>query len=148
MTGVVIANPRDAREFIEAKRRKREPIRFIVDGAAEASFVPKSAADFSDFRSRLIGAPDWGRASERIEALEFELKMRTSHSLPCPSRVIQNEDSSVSIFWEARKAKVMVRCFVDKFFSMIGGMDGPKSVAVTTELLDALAVIHRIQGSM
>lgn len=147
MAGVVIANERDAREFVEAKRRKREPIRIYGDGAAEAVYLPTSAADFARFRGALRETADWGRASEGIDALEFELGARRQLGMPTPNKVIQNEDSSLSLFWKSGEASAMARFFVDGVFTMIGGADGPKARGVTPEFVDALAMIARMKAA-
>jgi hypothetical protein len=138
---VIIQTIRDAVDFIAAKKRKREPIVWNVKGAAAASYVPKGAAGFERFRAALRGVGHWGRASDRVDALEHALRRRHGVGFPLPNEVIQNADSSLSLFWEG----VMVRCFPDGFVSLIGGTAGVPSRTITNELLDTLAFQVRIQ---
>lgn len=133
---------REFREFLEAKRIKREPLRFKGKAMAEASFVPASHWHFSEFRERLRGVGDWGRASERFDALEHALVNRGS-SLPLPRKVFQNDDMSITMMWE----QVTVRCFVDGMHAMIGGAAGISLNHVTPELLDALAFQATLQAN-
>jgi hypothetical protein len=138
---VLLQTLRDVRDFIAAKKRKREPIIWNVHGAAAASYVPKGHPGFERFRAALRGVGHWGRASERIDALEHALQRRHGVGLPLPNEVIQNDDSSLSLFWQG----VMVRCFPDGFVSLIGGTAGIPSKKITNELLDTLAFQVRIQ---
>jgi hypothetical protein len=138
---VLIKTLRDVRDFIAAKKRKREPIIWNVRGAAAASYVPKGQPGFERFRAALRGVGHWGRASEGLDRLESELRKRHAVGFPLPNEVIQNDDSSLSLFWEG----VMVRCFTDGFVSLIGGAAGIPARKITRELLDALAFQVRIQ---
>lgn len=132
---------RDFREFLEAKKRKREPIRWRGKAGAAASYRPRHAHGFANFRAALRGVGDWGQASERADALEHALKARHGVTLPLPRKVLQNEDRSISFFWEG----AMVRCLPDGFVSIIGGTDGVPAKTITRELLDLLAFQARIQ---
>lgn len=136
---------REFREFIEAKRRKREPIKFTGKGVCEAEYTPRSAQGFANFRAALRGVSPWGQASEALDRLEFELTRRHAVGLPLPRRVMQNEDRSLTLWWGG-DSHLMVRCFVDRFFSLIGGATGVPAQKITRELLDALAFQHRIQS--
>ena len=140
---ILISTIRDFREFLAAKKRKREPIRWVGKAAAAGLYRPSSARGFANFRAALRGVGDWGQASERIDALEDALRRRHLTGLPTPRKVLQNSDRSISLFWEG----VMVRCMTDGFASLIGGIDGAKSAKVTTELLDLLALQARIQNA-
>jgi hypothetical protein len=137
-----IQTVRDFREFIAAKKRKREPLRWHGRGSGSASYRPSSAHGFANFRAALRGVGDWGQASERVDALEDALRRRNAVGLPLPHKVIQNADRSLSFFWEG----AMVRCFPDGFVSLIGGVDGVKAKTATRELLDLLAFQSRIQA--
>jgi hypothetical protein len=137
----VIQTWRDFREFLEAKKRKREPLRFVAKPVASARYEPTSDAGFARFRQALRGVADFGRASERLDALEHALRARHGCGLPLPRKVIQNSDRSLTLFWN----ELMVRCFVDKFFGTIGGSDGVIVTKATNDLLDALAFQARIQ---
>jgi hypothetical protein len=138
---VIVETIRDVVEFIAAKKRKREPIVWNVHGAAAASYVPKGQPGFERFRAALRGVGHWGRASERVDALEHALRRRHGVGFPLPNEVIQNQDASLSLFWQG----VMVRSFPDGFVSLIGGTAGIPSKKITNELLDALAFQVRIQ---
>jgi hypothetical protein len=140
---MILATLRDLREFLEAKRRKREPLRFIAKGRACASFSPRDPQGFERIRASMRGVGDWGRASERLDALEHALFRRHQVLLPVPRRVLQNEDCSLSVWWES----VMVRCFPDGFTSLIGGTQGKPSARITSALLDMLAFQVRIQAA-
>lgn len=132
---------RDAFEFVRAKKIKREPIRWDVRGAGCAQYVPRNPQGFANFRAALRGVGDFGQASERIDSLEDGLRRRHGVCLPLPRKVLQNQDRSLSLFWDG----AMVRCFPDGFFSLIGGEHGAQAKSVTTELLDLLAFQARIQ---
>lgn len=134
---------RDFREFVAAKKRKREPIRLTARGGGAASYRPSSSVGFARFRAALRGVGDWGRASERLDALEHAVFCRHRVTLPMPRKVLQNEDGSLSLFWQG----VTVRCFVDQTTVLIGGTAGIPSKTITTELLDMLAFQARIQGA-
>jgi 2-phosphoglycerate kinase len=55
--------------------------------------------------------------------------------------VLQNEDRSLTLFWEG----ITVRCFGDAFMSLIGGTSGVPATKISNELLDALGFQARIQ---
>jgi hypothetical protein len=132
---------RDFREFVAAKKRKREPVFRRAHGVVDANYDPRSFAGFQRFRAALRGVGDWGQASERVDALELALQRRNGVVLPVPRRIVQNADRSLTLFWSG----AMVRCLPDGFISMIGGVDGAKATRVTNELLDLLAFQARIQ---
>lgn len=134
---------RDFREFLAAKKRKREPMRWRGKAGATAIYRPRHAQGFANFRAALRGVGDWGQASERADALEHALKARHGVPLPLPRKVLQNEDRSLSFFWEG----AMARCLPDGFVSLIGGTDGASARRVTPEFLDLLAFQARIQGA-
>lgn len=139
---VILSNPRDVREFVEAKRRKREPIFWHGNGVTEASCEPRSLADFVSLRAGLRGSLDFGRSSERVDALESALMRRHNVGLPKPRKVMQNTDRSLTIWWEG----IMVRCFRDGFVSLIGGASGKPARRVTVELLDMLAFARKVMS--
>jgi len=138
---ILMQSLRDLREFLAAKKRKREPVVWRVDGVGEASYKPRHATGFANFRAALRGAGHWGQASEGVDRLDRALRKRHGVGLPLPNEVIQNADRSLSLFWEG----LMVRCFRDGFVSLIGGTAGVPAKKITTELLDALAFQARIQ---
>jgi hypothetical protein len=137
----VIRTYRDFREFLEAKRIKRESVRFTGHGVATARCIPQNPVGFEEFRESLRGVPDFARASERVDKLEHALFRLHGVGLPLPRKVLQNEDRSLSLFWES----VLVRCFVDGYAVLIGGIDGVKAKRVTPALLDALGFLSRLQ---
>ena len=140
---MLLSTVRDFREFLAAKKRKREPIQWNVKPVACATYVPRSADGFKAFRASLRGVGDWGRASERIDALEHALRRRHGFGLPLPRKVLQNSDRSLTVFWTG----AMVRAFEDGITSSIGGTEGVKARKVTPELLDLLAFQVRIQAA-
>lgn len=142
MAGVVELY-RDFREFLAAKKRKREPVRWLAKGGAAAEYVPRAPQGFSNFRAALRGVADWGRASERLDGLERALRRRHAVGLPLPRKVVQNEDRSLTLFWR----ELSVRCFEDRICAFIGGPKGTPIEGVTSDLLDALAFQSRIQGA-
>jgi hypothetical protein len=137
----LVSTIREFREFLAAKKRKREPLRWKATGAAEASYVPRRAQGFANFRSALRER-DFGQASERIEALAAALRRRHGCELPLPRKVMQNSDYSVSMFFEG----LLVRAFPDGVQSLIGGAQGRPVRGVANEVLDLLAFQARIQG--
>jgi hypothetical protein len=140
MPSVVLSNPRDVREFVEAKRRKREPITWHAQGVTEATCKPRTLQNFAELRSGLRCAPDFARASERLDALERALRNRHALSMPKPRKITQNSDCSLTLWWRG----AMVRCFADGFVSFIGGAKGVAAKMITPELLDVLAAQTRI----
>jgi hypothetical protein len=137
----LVSDYREFREFLEAKKRKREPIIRKARGVVEAVYVPRSHAGIERFRAALRGVGDWGQASERLDAIEMALQRRAGVVLPLPRKVMQNDDRSLTVFWTG----AMVRCMPDGLISMIGGVEGVKAKRVTNELLDLLAFQARIQ---
>lgn len=138
---ILLQSLRDLRDFLEAKRRRREPLFIRARGAAMAIYRPRSTQGFERFRASLRSVGHWGQASERLDALEHALGVRHGVRLPLPREVVQNEDRSISVFWEG----ISVRCFTDGFVSLIGGTAGVPSRTITRELLDALAFQARLQ---
>lgn len=139
----ILDNIRELKDFLASKRIKREPLRWSVKPVACATYIPRNARGFAAFRASLRGVGDWGRASERLDALEHTLRKRHECGLPLPRKVLQNDDRSLTVFWQG----TMVRCFPDGFVSTIGGIEGIKARKVTRELLDLLAFQVRIQGA-
>jgi hypothetical protein len=136
----LVSTYREFREFLAAKKRKREPLRFTAKPIGCAIYKPSSARGFANFRTALRGVGDWGQASERLDRLEHALRARHQVGLPLPRKLMQNEDRSISVFWTG----AMVRCFPDGFTSLIGGTEGVPARAVTRELLDLLAFQARL----
>jgi hypothetical protein len=138
----IVSTYRDFREFLAAKKRKREPLRIVAKPIGCAIYRPSGARGFANFRAALRGVGDWGQASERLDQLEHALRARHQIGLPLPRKVMQNEDRSLSVFWTG----AMVRCLPDGFVSLIGGTEGIPAKAITRELLDLLAFQMRIAG--
>jgi hypothetical protein len=132
---------RDLHEFLAAKKRKREPLVWNVKGAGAAVYKPRHTQGFARFRAALRGVGHWGQASERLDALEHALLASHGITFPLPNEVMQNEDRSLSLFWES----ISVRCFPDGFMSLIGGTAGVPAKKISRELLDALAFQSRLQ---
>lgn len=135
------AEYRDFLAFREAKKRKRERIKITARGGAAASYRPSSARGFQNFRGALRGVGDWGQASERVDALEDALRRRHVVGLPLPRKVLQNEDRSLTLFWEG----VCVRLLPDGVSWRVGGVAGVAVLHVNNELLDLLAFQAKIQ---
>ncbi len=142
----LIATVRDFRDFLAAKKRKREPLRWNANGVGVAIYTPRHRQGFANFRAALRGVGHWGLASEGLDRLETALRKRHQIGLPLPRKVMQNEDRSISVWWGGDE-HLMARCFTDRFFSLIGGAKGAPSQKVTTDFLDALALQSRIQNA-
>jgi hypothetical protein len=135
---LITATIRDMREFLAAKKSKREPLRWSVKGAAQASYRPADTNAFLGFRERLRQSRDFARESERIDSLERDLRKRDA-ALPVPNELVHNEDRSITLHY----AGVTVRAFPDGVGSLIGGTAGQFTRGVKRELLEALAIISR-----
>ncbi len=125
---------RDVRDFVAAKRRKREPIRLNVRGVTRSPCKPKSLADFVNLRSGLRRSAHFGRASEHLDRLEHEIRARWGHGFPLPEEVVQESDCSIWIAWGG----VTVRAFPGFLGSVIGGTAGEIKKGITPALLDAI----------
>lgn len=132
---------RDFREFLAAKKRKREPLRWDARGASEAVYKPRDARGLANFRAALRLAGDWGQASERVDAIEHALRARSGCTLPLPRKVVQNSDRSLTLYWEG----VTVRALVDGVVVLIGGAAGVPQRTVTSDTLDLLEFQARVQ---
>lgn len=136
-----LATVRDLREFLAAKRRKREPVMFHAIAVVQASARPRDARAFRALRMALRQNRDFERASERLDALEREVVRRGAPELPLPAEVVQNSDRSLSLFWPGG---VSVRCFPEGIAFLIGGTAGRPGRGIQRELLEALALRSRI----
>lgn len=136
----IVSTIRDMREFLAAKRRKREPVRWSARGASDAVYSPTSEQGFAKFRAALRGVDDWGCASERIDGIADALRRRHGCPLPLPRRVIQNSDRSVTLFWEG----VTLNASRDRVTVLVGGMGGRQIEGVTNELLDMLGFLRSL----
>lgn len=140
----LVQSIRDLREFIAAKKRKREPIRWSARGATAAAYVPQSARGFANFCAALRLAADWGQASERLDELAHALRARHACELPTPRKVLQNSDRSLTLFWQG----LTVRAFPDQGITvLLGGTTGAPVRGVTTDVLDMLAFQARLQNA-
>jgi hypothetical protein len=131
---------RELREFVRSKRVKREPIRVVADGAGRAEYRPRNAQHFARLREQIRLSAHFGKASERIDALERELKTRDIHALPLPRKMIQDEDCSVHLFWNA----CSVRAFPHGFVYVLQGTHPGQGYA--RELLEALTITAKMQS--
>lgn len=134
----VVQTLRDLREFIAAKKRKREPLRFSAKGVSESTYIPRHAEGFSNFRAALR-LSDFGRASEHVDRVAAALWRRHGVGLPLPRKVLQNADYSVTLFWEG----LTLRAFPEGVASMTDGKQPTRGI--TTEILDMLAFQTRMQ---
>jgi hypothetical protein len=137
--GPRIDDPRDIREFIDAKRIKREPIFVRASARGAGTWHPSNIQSFRVHLAGLRGAGDWGRAVERVDALDSALFRRHASHLPLPNSVIQNADSSLTLAWDG----ALVRAFPDALVVLIGGL--PHAKQVTTVLLDALGMLAKMR---
>ena len=129
---------RDLREFLAAKKRKREPLRFAAKGVAESTYVPQHIQGFANFRAALR-LSDFGQASVELDRLVDALRRRHGVELPLPRKLIQNADRSITVFWEG----LTIRAFTDGVVTLTGGKNPTRGV--TTELLDMLAFQARVK---
>jgi hypothetical protein len=141
--GGLAATWADFREFVAAKKRKREPLRWNPKGVVRASSCPKTVQDFERLRGLLRLNRDFGRASERLDALEHALAKQSSIGLPLPSEVIQNEDRSLTLCFGG----ITVRLYPDGVGTLLGGTAGHFERGITRTTLEALALKSRIQRS-
>lgn len=139
----IVETLRDLREFISAKKRKREPIRWDVRGTSSAAYVPRDHRGFTNFRAALRGVGDWGQASERVDSLADALRRKHACELPLPRKVFQNHDRSLTFLWES----ITVRVYTDRFTAMIGGVKGKPVTNVTPEILDMLGFLAKVQNA-
>ncbi len=137
----VVKTYREFREFLAAKERKREGIRWKAHAPSEATYVPKGAQGFARFRAVLRDVSDWAAASEHVDSLAAALRRRHQCDLPLPRKVVQNTDCSLTVFWEA----LTVRAFPDGLVSIVGGTTGAPIKGATNEILDMLAFQARLQ---
>jgi hypothetical protein len=132
---------REVRDFLRSKRIKREPLRFRPRGVATASFRPRDGRAFSGIRGALRDNRWFAQASERLDAMELELRKRRGAPIPLPEEVIQHEDQSVSWCFGG----ITVRAFPDGLAYLIGGTSGHMERGVKPPLLEALALRARMQ---
>jgi hypothetical protein len=132
---------REVRDFLFAKKVKREPLRFRPRGVMRATFKPRDRSSFAGIRAALRDNRDRARASERLDALERELLKRRDVALPLPEEVIQHEDRSISWCFGG----VTVRAFPDGIAYLLGGTAGHLERGVKPPLLEALALKARMQ---
>jgi hypothetical protein len=137
---LVTATLRDLREFIESKKRKREPLQWVVKAAAQATYHPADRASFASFRQRLRDSRDFARASERLDKLERDLRKRDA-VLPLPNEAVQNEDRSITLHYRG----LCVRAFPDDIAALYGGTAGHLERGVNRALVEALVIIDREQ---
>jgi hypothetical protein len=135
---IIGATIRDLRDFLTAKRIKREPTKLNLQGAGCASCKPRDHSQFRDLLRALRSNTDFGAAVERIASLMRAMKARGAH-LPLPNEVTQNDDRSVTLHYSG----VCVRVFGDGVASLLGGTAGHLERGATPALLNALHIIAR-----
>jgi len=135
---LLVQTLRDLREFIAAKRRKREPLRFIAKGAAEFTYVPQTDRGFANFRAALRQS-DFGQASEQLDGVAAALRRRHATELPLPRKLLQNADYSITVFWDG----LTIRAFPDGVVTLTDGKNPTRGVS--NELLDMLGFQARIK---
>lgn len=133
---------REFREFREAKRIRREPIRVNLRGVQRSVCKPRSMGDVTSLRARLRENPDYARASEQMDRLESALRRRWQHGFPLPEDVVQESDRSLWMSWGNG---LTVRAFPDFIGSCVGGTAGEVKRGITDTLLDALHMASRIR---
>lgn len=133
---------REYREFREAKRIKREPLRLKLSGVQRSTCHPKSQGELDGLREQLRGIGDYGGASEQLDKLEDALRRRWSHGFPLPEDFVQEADRSLWMSWGNG---LTVRAFPDFLGSVVGGTAGEVKRGITDTLLDALHMASRIR---
>lgn len=129
------ASERDVREFLGYKKRRGEPVRVDIDMAAQASAVISDRIQFASIRQSLRAILQFGRASERLDALEHELRLRRGIALPLPDRLMQNADGTLGLVWPG----ITVAANVDALVWLIGGPTGSQGEGLAPALVDSLA---------
>jgi hypothetical protein len=92
-------NPREFREFVQAKKIRREPLIITAQARAEADFKPVDDRSFWEFVGRLRGVSSWGQAVEQLDAVNHALRKRHGVSIPFPRLLMQNDAGSLTFFW-------------------------------------------------
>lgn len=123
----------DAHEFVRAKASRREPIRFVARGAAEAVYTLRDESSWVMLIRRLRRSNDFADAVAKLDEIRAELLKKHGVVLPAPRKLQQNSDRSLSVWWD----NVMVRAFDRGVVSIIAKRP---SCGVTSELLAALAM--------
>ncbi len=137
---ILTSSLRDLRDFLQAKRNKREPIFLTGRGVARASYRPSTRQQFEGFRELLRQNRDFAQASERIDSLERDLRKRGA-ALPLPNELVQNADRSITLHY----AGLCVRAMPDFVATLVGGTSGHLERGVTPALLGALTIVWRNQ---
>lgn len=130
------ATDQDVHEFIAAKQARGEKPNVDVNRGARATAVIVDRAQFSVLRRRLRESKNFGRASERIDALERELWGRRKLPLPLPERIEQEADGALGFVWRG----LTVAADRDNILALrVPG--APPLIGIVPELVDALAAL-------
>lgn len=135
---------REFRAFREAKRIKREQIRFNLRGVQRSHCRPRRMADVTSLRAQLRQNADYARAAEQLDRLEDALRRRWQHGFPLPEDFVQETDRSLWMSWGNG---LTVRAFPDFLGSVVGGTAGEIKRGITDTLLDAIHMAARIRLS-
>lgn len=119
----------------------RRKLRFRLDGAS-ASAELRSLAGFQQLRALLRANNSFANALDRLDAIEHALERKHKVKLPCPRRLLQNGDCSLTLFWGG----ITLRCFAEGCAALIGGQHGAQVVGIKPELLAALAIQAKRAG--
>ena len=131
-------NPRELRNLLESKRIKREPSVFTAKGAARAVARADGGTKFAHLRNELRSNVHFSRAVKHLDELQSMLWRRHQAHVPKPKGLTQNEDSSISVFWEG----LSLRAFPDAVVTLI---QRRPAKGITNDFLDALAFLAKVQ---
>jgi hypothetical protein len=137
-------NPREFREFAQAKELKREKIRLNGHGVARATSTISSRLQFTQLRAALRSNGDFGPAAESLDALERELVRFGGRRFPVPNQVIQNEGKTVSVFWS--EVSVIAGGGL-RIAYLIGGTEGARGDGLHPDLCRQLVFLEQLQSS-
>ncbi len=125
---------RDVRDFLQAKKIKREPVRAVVDRASSTTCSFSSERDYRDLRGELKRNRDFGRASEQLDKLELAYVRRYGAAFPTPRSLVQNPDRSLAAMF----GKLTIRAYPDSIAWLLGGTAGHYETGIKPMLLEAI----------
>lgn len=138
-----LANPREVREFVAAKRRRGERIRATLKGVAEAVCLPPSGAAARAYLDRLRAAPHWGEHLRQLDELERAFGRVHARPLPAPRKIRLNADVSLTLHFRSPDAHrtIMLRIYERGAVAIIGGSLGATSRdLLSPEVIRALSI--------
>jgi len=144
-------NPRELRNFLEAKRRKREPVRLQAHGSVAASCEITSRPQWKDLFRQLCQNNSFAQAAESVDYLDTAVRGFGADELPTPSEVVQNADKSLTIGWKERPPhalRVVLQISGDRVAWMVGGENGMRGDATREfhpDLCRALVVTRNVE---